>query len=157
LLLESRTPKNLEDWSQDGRWMAYNEVVPNNSDDLLILSLATRAPSPLLRTRFEEHKGRFSPDGRWLAYQSDESGRRAEVCVQPFLPTGQKWQISSDHGSSPQWRANGRELYCSTLTTPERIMAVDITAKGNAIHAGIPHPLFDVVLQDSGARATAGW
>jgi hypothetical protein len=69
LVIESKIPKNVEDGSADGRWMVFNEAVPNNIDDLVALPLDTR-----LHTRFQEDKGRFSPDGKWLAYQPDESG-----------------------------------------------------------------------------------
>jgi serine/threonine protein kinase len=151
LLIESGIPKNVEDWSADGRWIVYNEAVPNNSDDLVVLSLDTRKPVDFLRTRFQEDRGSFSPDGKWMAYQSYESGR-AEVYIQPFPPTGEKWQISNDNGSQPEWRGDGRELYYSVHAVPARMMAVDIVAKDHAIHAGIPHPLFEAVMQDVGAR-----
>jgi len=152
LLIASGIPKNVEDWSADGRRIVYNEAVPNNSDDLVVLPLDTRKPVDFLRTRLQEDEGRFSPDGKWLAYQSYESGR-AEVYIQPFPPTGEKWQISNDHGGQPEWRGDGRELYYSVHAVPARIMAVDIAAKDHAIHAGTPRLLFQTVLQDSGARS----
>jgi Tol biopolymer transport system component len=151
LVIESKIPKNLEDWSPDGRWMVYAEAVPNNIDDMVVIPLDTRKPIDFLRTRFQEDKGRFSPDSKWLAYQSDESGR-AEVYVQPFPPTGEKWQISNDHGGQPQWRGDGRELYYSTFSTPTRMIAVDIAVKDRKLHAGIPHLLFETAVQDIGAR-----
>ena len=151
LVIESKIPKNLEDWSNDGRWLVYNEAVPNSSDDLVALPLDSGKPVDILRTRFLEDKGRFSPDGKWLAYQSDESGR-SEVYIQPFPPTGEKWQISNDRGGQPQWRGDGRELYYSTFTTPARMMAVDITATDRTLRAGIPHMLFEAAMQDIGAR-----
>ena len=150
-VIESGTPKNVEDWSRDTRWMVYNEAVPNNSDDLVILPLDSRKPIDFLRTRFQEDKGRFSPDGKWLAYQSDESGR-AEVYIQPFPPIGEKWQISNDQGGQPQWRGDGKELYYSVFTIPSRMMAVSIVAKDHTLHAGIPHLLFQALMQESGAR-----
>ncbi len=151
LLLQSPLPKNVEDWSDDGRWIVYNEAVPNNGDDLVVLPLDSRKPQDFLRTRFLEDKGRFSPDGHWLAYQSDETGR-AEVCIQPFPPSGEKWQISTGGGGAPQWRGDGKELYYSTLQDPSRIMAVDIRVKDKAIDAGIPHLLFEVGLTALGPR-----
>ena len=150
-VIESGTPKNVEDWSRDSRWMVYNEATPNNSDDLVMLPLDSRKPVDFLRTRFQEDKGRFSPDGKWLAYQSDESGR-PEVYIQPFPPTGEKWQISNDPGGQPQWRGDGKELYYSVFTIPPRMMAVSIVAKDHTLHAGIPHVLFQALMQESGAR-----
>jgi hypothetical protein len=34
-----------------------------------------------------------------------------EVWVQPFPATGAKWQVSTEGGSEPQWRDDGRELF----------------------------------------------
>jgi Tol biopolymer transport system component len=151
LLFQSPVPKNVEDWSRDGAWMVFNEPVPHAGDDLFILPLASRKPLDFLRTRFNEDRGRFSPDGHWLAYESYESGR-AEVYLQPFPPTGEKWKISNAGGGGPQWRGDGRELYYSTLTDPAHLMVVDVAVAKHAIKAGIPHVLFDFNLAPSGAR-----
>ena len=57
-----------------------------------------------------------SPDGKWLAYASGQTGR-GEVYVTPF-PTGDgKWLVSSNGGSQPRWRADGRELFYLTSGT----------------------------------------
>lgn len=64
LVTASKIPKNKEDWSADGRWMVFNEAVPNSGDDLVMLPPATRKPQDFLRTRFHEDAGRFSPDGK---------------------------------------------------------------------------------------------
>jgi hypothetical protein len=154
LVIKSKIPKNLEDWSNDGRWLVYNEAVPNNSDDLVALLLDSRKPVDILRTRFLEDKGRFSPDGKWLAYQSDESGR-SEVYIQPFPPTGEKWQISNDRGGQSQWRGDGKELYYSTITTPVRMMAVDITAADRPFEPAF-HTCSSKQTCRISARATAG-
>jgi dipeptidyl aminopeptidase/acylaminoacyl peptidase len=150
LLFESKLAKNVEDWSQDGRWLVYNEAVPNNDDDLAVLSLADRKPHEFLRTRFQEDRGRLSPDGKWMAYYSNESGQ-GQVCIQPFRPTGEKWQITNGGGGEPQWRGDGKELYYAAKSPP-RIMAVEIAVKDRALHAGIPHLLFDVALEDQNVR-----
>ena len=150
LLYESKLAKNVEDWSQDGRWMVYNEAVPNNDDDLAVLSLADRKPHDFLRTRFQEDRGKLSPDGKWMAYYSFESGQ-GQVCIQPFPPTGEKWQITNSGGGEPQWRGDGKELYYAAKGRP-RIMAVEIAVMDRALHAGIPHPLFDVALVDQNVR-----
>lgn len=59
------------------------------------------------KVEFNESSGKFSADGKWLAYGSDESGRY-EVYVQPFPPTGARTQVSSNGGTHPQWRSDGR-------------------------------------------------
>jgi serine/threonine-protein kinase len=54
--------------------------------------------------------GALSPDGRWLAYALSGRGAKFQVYVQPFPPTGGKWQIA-DGGARPVWARNGRELF----------------------------------------------
>jgi Tol biopolymer transport system component len=138
LLLESATPKSIENWSPDGRWIAYNE---NNGNDIWTLAFDKRKPEPFLRTPFREQRPRFSPDGRWVAYNSNETGH-AEVYVQPFPPAGGKWQISTNGGSEPQWRGPGKEIFFLSAD-PVKMMAVDVASKEGRIQAGIPHALFD--------------
>jgi hypothetical protein len=54
----------------------------------------------------------FSPDGRWVAYASQEGRVSSAVYVQPFPPTGAKYQISrnADGGHHPMWSPDGAEL-----------------------------------------------
>src|SRR2546425_7577639 len=52
-----------------------------------------------------ERRPRFSPDTRFVAYESDETGTN-EIFVQPFRPTGGKWQISVGGGSDVAWRGD---------------------------------------------------
>ena len=72
-------------------------------------------PIAIARTAANERRPRFSPDGRFIAYDSDESGRD-EVFVQPFPPTGGKWQISIGGGTEASWNRSGRELTTSIST-----------------------------------------
>jgi Tol biopolymer transport system component len=71
----------------------------------------------------------LSPDGRWLAYQSDESGR-FEIYVRPFPDVQRsKVQVSVDGGTSPVWRADGRELFFASAGS---LIAVDLSAGGES-------------------------
>jgi hypothetical protein len=92
----------------------------------------------LRKSRFAELNGTLSPDGRFLAYQSNESGR-VEVYVQEFPEARSKWQVSTDGGREPFWRADGRELYYRAPSAA--IMAVPIE-KSEVFTAGTPAPLF---------------
>jgi serine/threonine-protein kinase len=97
-------------WDPAGRWFAYSVLSASTGSDIWIWSREERPQSrPLLETPFQEAYPAFSPDGNWLAYVSDASGR-AEVYVQPFPATGQKWQISGGGGDFPLWAPDGREL-----------------------------------------------
>src|SRR5262249_42076632 len=83
--------------------------------DLWIYRVGEPKPQPVLHSAADELGGTFSPNGRYLAYLSNESGR-AEVYVQPFPPTGAKWQISTSGASvAPRWSRDGRELHYSAF------------------------------------------
>ncbi len=95
-LLTSSEEKGPEDWSFDGRYIAYHLVSEAGNVDLFVLPLSgDRTPIPIATTPANEGHARFALDGRWMAYTSNETGRN-EVYVQPFPPTG---------GSSITWRA----------------------------------------------------
>jgi eukaryotic-like serine/threonine-protein kinase len=44
----------------------------------------------------------FSHDGRWLAYTLRD-GNRANIFVEPFPATGDRYQITTDNGHHPLW------------------------------------------------------
>lgn len=79
----------------------------------------------------------FSPDGRWFAYTSTEIGGRMETFVQPFPPTGAKYQISTEGRRTPVWAANGRELL---FDSANRIVAVELqTAPASGLENQHPY------------------
>ena len=66
----------------------------------------------------------FSPDGRWLAYGSNElNGRTFQVFVQPYPPTGAKYQVNPQTGSAPIWSRDGKRLF---LGSASRAFAADV-------------------------------
>jgi len=134
---ESEYDAAVEDWSPDGRWIAYNSLP--TPVHIVALSIETRGTQ--LYTEDADH-ARFSPDGKWLAYRSPPGNSTGEVYIQPFPATGAKWQISTAGGDEPLWRGDGKELFYSTTANPAKLMAVDIAVKNGAIHPGIPHALF---------------
>ena len=55
----------------------------------------------------------FSPDGRWVAYASGQGRTTTAVYVQPFPPTGARYQVSKDTDPDPHhpmWSPDGAEL-----------------------------------------------
>ena len=65
----------------------------------------------------------FSPDGRWLAYSVSEARvgtAQATAFVEPFPPTGAKFQISDGRrGFHPVWWPDGTRLSYSTGIGPD--------------------------------------
>lgn len=134
--------KDVHDWSPDGRFVLHHLNRDETGIDLLALPLfGDRTPISVAATRADEVFPRFSRDGRWIAYQSNESGRY-EVYVQPFPPTGAKWQISTSGASRPRWRGDGRELFY--VTADRHLAAVDVDGAGSAFTSGAPRLLFPV-------------
>jgi serine/threonine protein kinase len=138
LLLESKSDKNLEAWSPDGRSLTFNEGVT----ELWTWSFDTRQAQPFVQGKRSAYNGSFSPDSRWIAYMSFESGR-GEVYVRPSASSSGsrgQWLISNGGGNQPQWRGDGKELFYTSSS--RQMMAVDIDEKDGAIVHGTPHVLF---------------
>ena len=109
------TPRNesVSDWSQDGKYVLYDLVDPENGRDLWYLERNEDGsgwePHPFLQTPFREVVPKLSPDGHYVAYVSNESGRD-EVYVQPFPEGGRKVTVSSNGGTRARWSRDGKEL-----------------------------------------------
>jgi eukaryotic-like serine/threonine-protein kinase len=126
------------DWSRDGRFIAYYEVNQKTRRDLGIISVSDRKPSIFLQTDANEVGAQFSPDGRWIAYSSDESGAY-EVYVRSFPDAAGKWQVSTRGGAGPIWRRDGKELY---YYAPDgKLMSVAVKS-GAGFETGAPAALF---------------
>jgi eukaryotic-like serine/threonine-protein kinase len=75
---------------------------------------------------------------------SAESGKR-EVYVEPFPATGSRWQVSTNGGTEPRWRGDGKELlYLDAVCV---LMAVPV-AEGEWRTAS-PQRLFAVTVPES--------
>jgi Tol biopolymer transport system component len=142
LLLKSSNSKAPHDWSLDGRYLLYGEIDPKTNFDLWVLPLfGDRKPIPFLQTTFNETNGRFSPDGRWIAYVSNETGP-FQVYVQSFPQSGGKWMVSTNGGTQPRWRPDGKELFY--LGADRKLMVVDVKEDANKFEAGSPRALFEM-------------
>jgi eukaryotic-like serine/threonine-protein kinase len=131
------------DWSADGRFLTYYRTDPKTQLDIWTLSLGgDRRPVPFLHGDFNESQGQFSPDGRWLAYVSDESGNQ-QVYVQSFPALGGQRQISTEGGTQPRWRRDGKELF---YLAPDRKMMAVTVKTGATFDADAPRVLFQTEL-----------
>jgi serine/threonine protein kinase len=141
VLREVLTESNVSvptDWSPDGRHLLYSTSTSNVQLWLLPLSPAGEAGKPfkLIDSPADVMHGNFSPDGRLIAYCSNESGGW-EVYAQTFPLSDRKWQVSTDGGYQPRWRADGREIYY--LTRDRKLMGVPVNSGPSF---GVPKPLF---------------
>jgi len=146
---------NPNDWSSDGRHILYQRFDTRTGWDLWVLPLSgDRKPFPVVQTAHGEREGHFSPDVRWIAYDSTESGRR-EVWIQPFPPTGSKWQVSTGGGFSPRWRGDGKELYY--VAADGTLTAVAVSG-GSTPEFGTPAVLFQTMFREGayGSYAVSG-
>jgi Tol biopolymer transport system component len=137
-------------WSPDGKTILFYGVDDRPGASPLFgiysVSVAGGTVTQLVKSAGNSFNAAFSPDGRWLAYQSNESGD-FEVYVQPFPPTGEKWQVSSNGGGGPLWRNDGRELLFGNNGA---VVSVDINTSGR-FDVGAAKSLFPLP-----PRATAG-
>jgi len=106
LLIKTEFNKFPNDWSTDGKYILYE-----SQNDLWILPLTgDRKPYKYLSTPFNELGGSFSPNGKWIAYTSNESGRD-EIYIQSFPEPKQRYQVTTNGGSTAKWRKDGKELF----------------------------------------------
>ena len=118
------------DWSSDGHKILYR--ADNN-----LWVLDGGRPVRITQADGAKDQGRFSPDGKWIAYRSAESGEN-EIWVQPYPPSGAKWQISAGGGSEPRWSRDGKELF---YLSGQALMAVPVSA-ATGFGRGPAKPLF---------------
>ncbi|MGH7553418.1 MAG: hypothetical protein ACREMQ_10390, partial [Longimicrobiales bacterium] len=126
-------------YSPDGRALVYTmNLMTASPPKIAVASLeGGGTPQPLDDTRYAQGSPKFSPDGRYLAYCSNESGQ-AQVYVQAFPGPGPKAQVSSDGGTDPVWRRDGRELF---YRNGDSMMVVPVAATP-AFSAGRPQELW---------------
>jgi len=124
------------DWSPDEKhilwWM---------DGDLWIVPVSgSEKPYAYVHTRFDEHDGVFSPDGHWITYVSNESGRN-ELYLESFpADAGKRYTVSSQGGTGPAWRRDGKELFF--VAGDGRLTTVPVTMNGADVQLGRAESLF---------------
>ena len=110
-LLASSSVMGVEDWTHDGRFVIFL----CGTGRICALPLkGDRTPVPLIESSSSVDEPHVSPDGRWLAYSGNDTGQW-EVYVQPFMRPGGRVRVSTNGGSQPRWRGDGRELFYLAL------------------------------------------
>lgn len=134
--------KDPNDVSRDGRHLLFRASSPVSGNDVWIMPLdGSGPPRKMLDSAFGENGAHFSPDGKSVVFIADDSGR-SEVYVISLEPGGGKTQISTDGGSSPRWRRDGKEILY--LNAEQTMMSVPVKGSGAQFEAGTPSPLFHV-------------
>jgi Tol biopolymer transport system component/DNA-binding winged helix-turn-helix (wHTH) protein len=145
LLYASSENKYASSWSPDGRFILFST---EKRDGIWVLSLegAGKHTAVSLQSQANERWGVFSPDSRWIAYVSDESGQ-PDVYVQRFSlpgsgsPGGPKVLISRSGGTSPHWRADGKEIFYRSADGT--LVSVPL-ATDPALRPGVPKRMFAI-------------
>ena len=143
-------------WSSAGNTLAFEvAVAKKNTWSLRSLSITgERKTEPLMDLPgSNQRNAEFSPDGRWFAYLSDVESNLERVYVQPFPPTGAKYQISREHAHGPVWSRDGRELFYYDYDA-RRLVAVPVRTEpsfvfGNPVPVPIP---IDGIVQETAER-----
>ena len=136
LVLETPGNTPTMSWSPDGHTIA----LLTEAGGLSVFDFLKRAPAvTVLASQFLEIEFQFSPDGHWFSYSSDESGR-AEIYVQRWPVSGDKWQVSIDGGTDARWRPDGKELFYLSPTKALMAVPIDLTPTPRI---GAPAKLFD--------------
>jgi hypothetical protein len=141
-------------FSPDGQFLAFDQYdwTSPSGGDIWVLPLAgERRPRPFVKGGYPAGAGKFSPDGRWILYSAMEAGR-AEIYVQAWPGPGAKIQVSSDGGTDPLWRRDGREIF---YRNGAQMMAVPVTL-GESLRPGRPQELWtgDYL---HGLSSSCGW
>ncbi len=125
---------NPTDWSRDGKY-----ILIRRSNQLWYLTWPEKQMKALLQSKAVNRSARFSPDGRWVAYSNNEAGS-SEVYVSPFPGFSGKWQVSTQGGQEPMWRADGKEIFY--LSPDAKMMAAPVVAGTTSFQSGTPVTLF---------------
>jgi Tol biopolymer transport system component/tRNA A-37 threonylcarbamoyl transferase component Bud32 len=136
----SSTFQQPDDVSPDGKWLLYTQRTAVGGNDIWLVALdASRPPSVVFETPFDENEPRFSPDGHLFSFSSNASGRQ-EIYVTPFPVAGERVRVSTGGGFGARWSRNGRELF---YRSGNQVMSAPIQT-APALRVDQPVALFNV-------------
>jgi Tol biopolymer transport system component/tRNA A-37 threonylcarbamoyl transferase component Bud32 len=122
--------------SPDSQYLVYRTNVRDTGHDIWYRRLhGDTTAKPVANTQWNESGPRLSHDGKWIAYSASQDAR-PEVYVQPFPPSGPRYQVSTNGGASPLWARDGRRLFYASGT---QLRVADV----------VTHPGFAVTSRDT--------
>ena len=146
VLVEDKAAYWPEDWSPDGRYLAW---IDSSGRKLSLLSPSGERKSQVVFDNpFTKHAFRFSPDGRWVAYMSNQSGLY-EVYVASLPSFAEVRKISNGGGIYPRWRSGGSDLFF--MGPDQRLWTAEIKGESK-MEPVAPKPLFPVHTNGIGAQ-----
>jgi eukaryotic-like serine/threonine-protein kinase len=125
---ENGVEHHPDSWVPKGQFFAYT-VGGTGRNSVWVFSFPDKKASLFVDLPSSlQQRSAFSPDGRWLAYNSDETRTigNFEVYVQPYPPTGSKYQVSKGGGNHPLWSPDGKELFYRVGT---RLVSTTVTTQ----------------------------
>ena len=141
-LIVDGASKDARQVSPDGRFVMYRRSAIATGNDIWIVARdGNRKDEPLIASTFNENYGVFSPDGRSVAFVSNDAGR-ADVYVLSREGGGGKMQVSTNGGSFPRWRRDGREIVYLDLENV--LVSVPVSGTGASFRAGNAVKLFAI-------------
>ena len=158
LLGDSEESIRVVSVSQDGRYLTIsrrNELARKKDatgryiDLLAVIDTLTDQEIGIPIQSNEAWGIAISPNGRAVVYTSPESGEYQNY-LQPFPPTGQRFQISRVGGAEePRWSRDGGKIY---YRSGQRIMVVDVQTAPE-IKLGEPQVFFEGEFVNVGGRS----
>jgi Tol biopolymer transport system component len=126
---------------RDGRYLAYTRTPTGSQASVWILPLAgDRKPFALVQSQFRNTAPAFSPDCKWVAYASNDTGQ-SEVYITHFPEVTRRYQVSTQGGTFPRWRGDGKELFYYSQEQTS-MMAVNVDERVEELSLGSPRGLF---------------
>ena len=123
-------------WSPDGQFMVFWE---NTGFEWVLPLAGDRTPVRLIAgDNGQSSHSQISPDGKWVVYNAG-----GNIWVRGFPDGAKAVQVSSENGSFPRWRGDGREIYYTSAQSFGMIMAAAVTTTPDSIEVAKPQSLFD--------------
>jgi serine/threonine-protein kinase len=149
---EAGTAHVPDAWSPDGQTLLF-EVSKESRNSLWRLSLRDKKVERLGQVEHTEAiDAVFSPDGRWIAYDASNGGGPPTIFVEPFPPTGPRYQVTVNK-RNPFWWRDDRTLRLVYAPSRFTFEAVAITTQPSfGVGPPVPVPRGGLIAPGPAAR-----
>ncbi|HET9384098.1 MAG TPA: protein kinase [Gemmatimonadales bacterium] len=149
-LVDTAANEFVEDWSKDGKYLAY-KLGREAFEDIHVIPLTGDKPMPIpvVEGAFRKDEAQFSYDGKWIAYTSDESGA-FQVYVIDFPGLKERRQVSTTGGGQPRWDDTGKRIF---YRSPDGLIMEVALELGTTVVPSAPRVLFPAFLSAQSVAA----